>query len=75
MRKVKNDEKTAYIIGDDHLDFPSSANDEEIVQFLDFFENMELVEDENFDEIVDDQMEYETLDGKPEPKTEEEENV
>ena len=58
------------------LIFPALANDEEIVQFLDFFENMELVEDENFDEIVDDQNGIsETLDGKPEKKTEEEENV
>ena len=36
------------------LTWPAMANDDEIVEFLDFFENMELVEDENFKELVDD---------------------
>jgi hypothetical protein len=36
------------------LAWPAVANDDEIVEFLDFFENMELVEDDNYKELIDD---------------------
>jgi hypothetical protein len=58
------------------LMFPALANDDEIIEYLDFFENMELVEDDNFEEIVDDQNGIsEALDENKEKKKEEEENV
>lgn len=58
------------------LMFPVLANDDEIIEYLDFFENMELVEDDNFEEIVDDRNGIsEALDENKEKKKEEEENV
>lgn len=57
------------------LIWPAIANDQEIVEYLDFFENMELVEDENFKELIDDKKsELDELDDS-ENKKEEEENA
>lgn len=39
------------------LTWPVMANDDEIVEFLDFFENMEIVEDDNFKKLTDDKNE------------------
>ena len=36
--------------------FPLQANDEEIIKMLDFLESYELLDDENFDEMVEDQV-------------------
>jgi hypothetical protein len=55
------------------LAWPALANDDEIVEFLDFFENMELVEDENFKELVDDKKSE--LDEDNEDEIEDEENA
>lgn len=57
------------------LIWPALANDQEIIEYLDFFENMELVEDENFKELIDDKKsELDELDDS-EDKKEEEENA